>query len=221
MKNIVEKTYGEVTVVERSDYKWAVIDNKGNEIVPFGKYGWIDGFDKGLARVRTPKDPGYTKNIAVIFGEKGIITDPQEIKNTINEDKRKNPHNYAKWGIINEKGEEVLPCEYDEIWNFVGKNRYSTRVVKNGVSSDVYFHDLNPALPDRGVKKTFSIWENDWKERAVCEEYDDMYVPWSDQDFDRTYEDYNGTYVQDVMHWSDQDISDALDGIPEAYWNID
>lgn len=202
MKNIVEKTYGEVTVVERSDYTWAVIDNKGNEIVPFGKYGWIDGFDQGLARVRTPKNPGYTKNLVAIFGEKGMITDPQEIKDWINEDKIKNPQDYAKWGIINEKGEEVLPCEYDEIWNFVGKNRYSTRVVKDGVASDVYFHDLNPALPDRRVKKQTYVEWGDWKER-------------------KTYEGYNGTYVQDVMGWSDQDIDDVLEGMPDAYWNID
>ena len=37
----------------------------------------------------------------------------------------------------------------------------------------------------------------------------------------KTYDDYNGTYVQDVMGWSDQDIDDALDGEPDAYWNID
>lgn len=40
-------------------------------------------------------------------------------------------------------------------------------------------------------------------------------------DSEETYENYNGTYVQDVMGWSDQMIDDALDGEPEAYWNID
>ena len=34
------------------------LDHKGNEIVPFGKYDWIDGFDQGLARVRTTGNPG-------------------------------------------------------------------------------------------------------------------------------------------------------------------
>ena len=37
----------------------------------------------------------------------------------------------------------------------------------------------------------------------------------------RTYEYYNGSYAQDVEGWSDQDIDYALDGEPEAYWNID
>jgi len=31
-----------------------------------------------------------------------------------------------KWGVINTKGEEVLPLVYDKIWSFYGKNRFST-----------------------------------------------------------------------------------------------
>ena len=42
-----------------------------------------------------------------------------------------------------------MPLEYEEIWNFLGKNRYSTKAVKDGVQSTVYFHDLNPELPKR------------------------------------------------------------------------
>jgi len=45
-----------------------------------------------------------------------------------------------------------------------------------------------------------------------------------EEDYEReeqTYEEYNGTYVQDVEGWSDQMIGDALDGEPDAYWNID
>lgn len=121
MRNIVEKNYGEVTVVERSDYKWGVMDSKGNEIVSFGKYDWIEGFEHGLCRVKIGKRSSIFAN------------------------------NNNKWGIINEKGEEVLPCVYDEVWMFIGKNRYSTRVVKDGIASEVYFHDLNPMLPKRGA----------------------------------------------------------------------
>ena len=40
-------------------------------------------------------------------------------------------------------------------------------------------------------------------------------------DDDETYDQYNGTYVQDVEGWSDQMIDDVLDGEPDAYWNID
>lgn len=39
-----------ITVV--SDSGFCVCDTKGNIIVPYGKYEYIDGFDKGLARVK-------------------------------------------------------------------------------------------------------------------------------------------------------------------------
>lgn len=35
------------------------------------------------------------------------------------------------------------------------------------------------------------------------------------------YSEYEGTYVHDELGWDDDMISDALDGEPDAYWNID
>jgi len=35
------------------------------------------------------------------------------------------------------------------------------------------------------------------------------------------YEEFAGTYAQDVMGYSDEFIYDAFDGEPDAYWNID
>jgi hypothetical protein len=37
----------------------------------------------------------------------------------------------------------------------------------------------------------------------------------------RTYDDYNGSFAQDQMGWSDQDINDVFGGDADAYWNID
>ena len=201
MRNIVENNYSEVTVVRNSDYEWGVVDNEENIIVPFSKYGWIDGFDNGLARVRTNKDPGVSNNTVCIINQNELILGTENIKAYMEKDKKEHPDKYAKWGIINENGEEVLSCEYDEIWRFYGKNRYSTRVVKDGIAREIYFHDLNPSLPKRGIK--FHSYGGEYSGEK------------------KTYDDYNGTYVQDVMGWSDQDIDDALDGEPDAYWNID
>ena len=36
-----------------------------------------------------------------------------------------------------------------------------------------------------------------------------------------TYDRYNGSYAQDVMGYSDDDIDTIFDGDPSAYWNID
>ncbi|MCH4155733.1 MAG: WG repeat-containing protein [Muribaculaceae bacterium] len=166
MKNLEEKTYGNLTVVERPDYTWGVVGAQGEEIVPFGKYDWIDGFDQGLARVKIGKGPATN----------------------------------CKWGIINESGEEVLPAEYDEVWNFLDKGRSSTKVVKDGHEKQVQFSDLNPDLRD---------------DEPQYQDDDNYY------ENEQTYGEYAGTYAQDVAGYSDQAISDAFDGDPDAYWNID
>lgn len=204
IKYISQEKYGNVTVVENSKHQWAVIDNEGNFIVPFGKYGWIDGFDSGLARVRTNKNPGRINNITGIIlnindEHPVVIQGKEEIKKYYDNERVKHPENFAKWGIINEKGEEVLPVIYDDVWKFFGKNRYSTRVVKDGNTSEVYFHDLNPSLPKRGIRQS-------------CYDYDD---------YGTHYGEFAGSYAQDVMGYSDDVINDAFDGDPDAYWNID
>lgn len=54
--------------------------------------------------------------------------------------------------------------------------------------------------------------------------YDDTYYDteggsyWHEEE---TYERYNGSYAQDVMGYSDDDIDTIFDGDPDAYWNID
>ena len=131
MINLNEKNIGEVNVLMDDMHQWGVIDNNGNIIVPFGKYDWIDSFDQGLARV----------NIRISQEDNRYGT-------------------MKKWGIINERGEEVLPLEYDEIWNFYGKNRYSTKAVLDGDEYNIYFHDLNPELPVRGIRRTYTRRHN-------------------------------------------------------------
>ena len=42
----------------------------------------------------------------------------------------------------------------------------------------------------------------------------------SDQE-NPTYDRYNGSYAQDEMGYSDDDIDTIFDGDPDAYWNID
>ena len=51
--------------------------------------------------------------------------------------------------------------------------------------------------------------------------YDDDDYSCDDDDRCEHYEEFAGTYAQDVAGYSDEDIYDAFDGDPEAYWNID
>lgn len=157
----------EIFVVRDKDFKYGVINILGDVIVPFGKYNWIDGFTNGLARVKLGKQ---TNGLA---------------------------DNDNKWGLIDINGNEVLPVEYDDIWNFHKKNYSTIVVVKNGVK---YTRRVSDLLSTNITTPTQDYIDND-----------DI----------RTYENYNGSYAQDEAGFSDQDIDDAFDGDPDAYWNID
>ena len=180
-----EKQFGNIVLKETDNYKWGVEDLNGNIIVPYGKYAWIDGFENGLARVRTEKK-NKVSNLKVY----GVKT------NSNNED---NNEHSEKWGLIDETGKEVLPLEYGEIWNFKGKGRNTTRVVKDGVDYDF---NLNT--------RTLSAHHDIYVERC---DFDD--------DYGHHYGEFAGSYAQDVMGYSDDVINDAFEGDPDAYWNID
>ena len=97
----------------------------------------------------------------------------------------KHPEKYAKWGIIDETGKEVLPTEYDEIWKFYGKNRLSTKVVRDGVEYEIYFHSLNSSIPMPANTKKWSSYfdENDYDNN--CFNINDCYDYEGNFDYDR------------------------------------
>lgn len=43
----------------------------------------------------------------------------------------------------------------------------------------------------------------------------------NDYEDKKTYENYRGSYAQDIEGYSDQDIDDIFEGDPDMYWNID
>ena len=152
--------------VQNKRYEYGVITADGEEIVPFGKYQWIDGFDKGLARVKL-----------------GKVTNG--IKDSGN-----------KWGLIDVDGNEVLPVEYDDIWNFYAKNRITTKIIKDKKSIDFKLSAFK-------IDDKFDL----------CIQNKDDYRP--------HYGEFEGSYAQDVMGYSDDVINDAFLGDPDNYWNID
>lgn len=105
-RKIYEPINSSLYSVQNKDFKWGVIDEDENIIIPFGKYQWIDGFQNGLAKVASHEDNECGTWIPVLC----------EV--------------VAKQGIINELGEEVLPLEYD-IWKFYGKDFDTIKVIKN------------------------------------------------------------------------------------------
>lgn len=71
-------------------------------------------------------------------------------------------------------------------------------------------------LSEEGIQKLKEKHDALEKQQEVsCNDYDDYY-------FERdTYSEFAGSYAQDVEGLSDNFINDALDGEPDAYWNID
>lgn len=165
-----------LTVVQNQNYQWGVVDRNGHLVVPFGKYRWIDGFHNGLAKV---------------IGLDDTIAGTWEVVKLTNGDEAE----IARQGIINEKGEEVLPLEYN-IWKFYGKDYTTIKAFKNGTEYRFAFSQLNPDLAEEGN-------EDD----SDCEEHH--------------YEEFAGSYAQDVAGYSDEEIYDVFEGDPDAYWNID
>lgn len=105
--------------VQDKNLGYAVLNIDGTEVVPYGKYSYIDGFDKGLARVKI-----------------GNVTNGQK-------------NNGNKWGLINENGDEVLPIEYDDMWSFYGKNRATVRVVKGDVAQNIVLSEILGMVEDQ------------------------------------------------------------------------
>lgn len=114
--------------------------------------------------------------------------------------------NDNKWGLIDEKGNVVLPIKYKEIWKFYGKPQYSNIIL---VKDD----DTRTILKDFLMPKRYT---------DDSSEYASSYNRSYENDYgDEHYEEFSGTYAQDVAGYSDEDIYDAFDGDPDAYWNID
>ncbi len=66
-----------------------------------------------------------------------------------------------------------------------------------------------------------SNFTNHIGEPQVLDEYYGEIDGWSRNEDEPTYERYMGTYAQDEMGYSDDDIDTIFDGDPLAYWNID
>ncbi len=108
--------FNDVSVIERKDGLWGVMHKDGDEIVPFGKYDLIEPFYMGLARVKIGKaSVGKSEN-----------------------------HGKYCWGIINIYGEEVVPVEYTELWQFHLKQKSRIRLAKDVSYSWLNLYDIAP-----------------------------------------------------------------------------
>lgn len=98
-----------------------------------------------------------------------------------------------KWGFINDRGSMQIQAIYDKVDDFaVGTIPTCTTVYLNGEIKVI----------DTKGDEIRSTRPRNYRNRS-------------------TYERYGGSYAQDEMGYSDDDIDTIFDGDPSAYWNID
>lgn len=105
--------------------------------------------------------------------------------------------NNGKHGVLNKNGQCLVPCEYDLVSSLVG----DVFAIKDGIKGHIVNGIFVPYNQEGNVTKAaVTTWRR--KEGP-------------------TYNNYNGSYAQDEMGFSDDDIDIIFDGDPDAYWNID
>ena len=97
------------------------------------------------------------------------------------------------------------------------------------VISDEAMKELSMIYPSFIVDDTFEQQRQrlikKWEYREVKEDRRHGYYYGNAEtemyEYRDTYERYGGSYVQDCMEYSDEEIDTIFDGEPLAYWNID
>lgn len=121
-------------------------------------------------------------------------------------------------------------CTFAEVVEY--NPEYISWVVENVrgdicVFGDSVIEELQLLFPQFEISTDFEAMRN---QRIV--EYEDLEEGYNEnEDFDEhgfyddyeqpTYGRYTGSYAQDEMGYSDDDIDTIFDGDPSAYWNID
>lgn len=114
---------------------------------------------------------------------------------------------------------EVLMCAPDYVIWII------TNVAGNQCAfSDEVIEEITAIFPNfiitRELFYLIKRQQYQYNEQYIDTEYEEEYYG---DDFyeEETYERYNGSYAQDEMGYSDDEIDTIFDGDPSAYWNID
>lgn len=119
-----------------------------------------------------------------------------------------NPSERESVWLVNAEISQFI-CDYFRIFKYSERNISSTPL---NVSEE-------KGTWDKKSSTYRDIYDDD---EYNDEEYDDDdYDDYSHDYEEPTYDRYNGSYAQDEMGYSDDDIDTIFDGDPEAYWNID
>ncbi|MBR4326176.1 MAG: WG repeat-containing protein [Bacteroidales bacterium] len=201
-----DQSNGKVIVGRRGD-DWCLFDTNYNVIGALGKYGWISKFWKGLARVTVLPDISeeeVRKQLDKYWASQNFKSKPNHAITTLKKCPLGIKKQYQKWGVINEKGVEVVPPIYDLVVDFYEKDNKSFTLKKDGKTFKADFDNPNVVYPCQlnayNGNNGYSYYERD--------------------DWDGEEDEYAGTGA-DMAGFSADEIDAIFDGDPDAYWNID
>lgn len=194
------------------EYKIGLINTKGNTILdvvydeilpPSENMIAIKISQKQLSKIGKIQYYGYRDESLWGFTD---LNGEIKIKPTFEEVRRFSAGRAAykqdgRYGFIDINGERITPPLYSDVKNFdVVEQKAKVYIGKYYNYVNLNGELLADWLPDSGNAR--SHFNDDYNE-------------------EQHYTRYNGTYAQAYEGWSDEEIDEAFDGNPEAYWNID
>lgn len=135
-KFILEPIYYNITpsigqiklyTVQTTKYQCGIINSEGVEIIPFGKYSWIDGFDHGLSRVKSR-------------GKWGIINSKGEEVVPLEYDEIWNFYNKERITTIAFKNEKIINISLKDLLNTADKSIYKNDIYNDEIEEGYGTH---------------------------------------------------------------------------------
>ena len=188
-------------IVQDFRYQFALIDiYTKKEVIPFGKYRLEPRGEYLLASGNGGKGIiDINENIIVPFKYTWIDGGKDCILRVI----KNGTLSSQKWGIIDLKGNEVLPAIYDRINSFKDGSKYGYAYLENKCIRI----DLDEL---RGLKvKTQDI--SSQRINKITHSRDDVF-------YDEDYREWSGGWSREDV---DSELADAFDDDLDALWNID
>lgn len=145
----------------------------------------------------------------------------------------------GKCGLIHEQGEEIVPPIYDDCFgscwfqNYDKKHKYIIVTLNNKkgilnelgeVIAEIKYDKFQFSYPTGVNAKNLQAkgWIDSEEFILIESGAEDHSRRCNSSNYERqTYERYGGSYAQNEMGYSDDDIDTIFDGDPDAYWNID
>ena len=235
-------------MIVMKDNKYGLIDKYMNSILPIEydeitttSYPW-----EPYLIVKNPKGAFIFgvleyKMVSKIYDD--IQRGPQNAFGCSTTGKYLKAYKNNKCGLIHGKGKEIVAPKYEDccgvLWYrraedkkkyIIVRKKNKSGIIKSGIINElggtiskIKYDEIQFSYPTNGGAKDLKAvgWIGE-KEFLLIDSEEEPLYPRRGNLYERpTYEQYAGSYAQDEMGYSDDDIDTIFDGDPDAYWNID